>query len=121
MIRERLRRFRTGVGELSPKAVALWCLAFTAAVELFTCLLRFGLGLESQRDAAWMAPLTFGYRVHHGYCGVLLAVVAAFVWKRRAARNALLVVGGALLLSDMLHHFLVLRLVTGSPEFYLRY
>jgi hypothetical protein len=121
VIRDRLQRFWTGVGELSPRAVALWCLALTAGVELFTCLLRFCFSLESQKHSAWMAPLTFGYRVHHGYWGLLLVVIAAFVWRRRGARNALLMVGGALFLSDMIHHFLVLWPVTGSPEFYFRY
>ena len=121
MSRDRLRRFWMGIGEMSPKAAAAWCLALTIGIELFTCLLRFGFSLESQKDTAWMAPFTFGYRDHHGYWGILLAVIAAFGWRRRTIRNALLIVGGALFLSDMIHHFLVLWPVTGSPEFYFRY
>ncbi len=121
MSREWLRTFWKSVGELSAKAVAAWCLALTAGIELFTCLLRFGFSLESQKHTAWMARFTFGYRDHHGYWGILLLVIAAFVWKRRALRNALFMVGGALFLSDMIHHFLVLWPVTGSPEFYIRY
>ncbi len=121
MIRDRLRTFWENVGAMSPKAIALWCLAVTAAVEVFTCLLRFAFSLESQKDTAWMAPLTFGYRVHHGYWGILLVVIAAFAWRSRALRNALLIVGGALFLSDMVHHFLVLWPVTGRPEFYFTY
>ena len=38
-----------------------------------------------------------------------------------AARNATLLLGAALFLSDMVHHFLVLWPVTGSPQFDLVY
>ena len=117
----RFRKLWTAIGLLSPRATALWCLALTVAIELFTCVLRFGFSLESQKHTAWMARFTFGYRDHHGYWGILLLVVAAFAWRRRALRNALLIVGGALFLSDMIHHFLVLWPLTGSPEFYIRY
>ena len=118
---ERLRKLWTKIGEMSPRAVVLATAALTAAIEIFTCLLRFGLDLTAQEDSAWLAPVTFGYRDHHGYWGILLVVIAAFAWRRRAVRNALLVVGGALFLSDVIHHFLVLWPVTGSPEFYLTY
>jgi hypothetical protein len=121
MIRDRLRRLWQEVGEMLPRAVALWCLALTAGVELFTCLLRFGFSLESQKHSAWMAPLTFGHRVHHGYWGMLLVLIAAFAWRKCALRKTLLIVGGALFFSDMIHHFLVLWPVTGSPEFHFRY
>ncbi len=84
-------------------------------------VLRFGFGLQAHTSTAWMARFTFGYRDHHGYWGILLLVIAAFAWKRRSLRNALLMIGGALFLSDMIHHFLVLWPIMGSPEFYIRY
>lgn len=116
-----MTKFMRLLAALSPKATVLLTAALTAAIELVTVILRFGLGLESQTDTAWMAPYTFGYRDHHGYWGILLLVIAALVRGRRALRNAFLVIGAALFLSDMIHHFLVLWPVTGSPEFYIRY
>ena len=106
---------------LSAKGVAALVAALTAAIELVTVTLRFGLGLQAQSSTSWMAPLTCGFRIHHGYWGVLLIAVAALVRRRPALRNALVIVGASLFLSDVIHHFLVLWPVTGSPEFYLRY
>ena len=106
---------------LTPLRICAWALALTVAIELFTVFLRFGIGLEAQTDTAFMASITFGYRDHHGFWGIGLLIAAAFAWKRTAARNALLIVGSALVASDMIHHFLVLWPLTGSPEFYLRY
>ncbi len=116
-----MTRLTRRLAALSPKAIAIAIAILTAAIELVTVILRFGLGLEAQVDTAWMARFTFGYRDHHGYWGVLLLIVAAFVRKRPALRNAFLVIGASLFLSDMIHHFLVLWPVTGSPEFHLRY
>ena len=92
-----------------------------AAIEAVTLALRFGAGLQSTRDTAALAGLTGGWRFHHGYLGLLLLLLALFPaagspWRRRAG-----IVGGALLLSDLVHHFLVLWPLTGSPQFDLRY
>ncbi len=88
-----------------------------AAVEAVTVALRFGAGLEARRHASWLGAFAFGWRFHHGYAGALLLLAALPLWRRPAARNALLIAGGALFLSDAIHHFLVLWLVTGDPEF----
>ena len=106
---------------LDPLRVCAWALALTVAIELVTCVLRFGFGLQAHVDAAFMASLTFGLRDHHGYFGLAMLVAAAFAWRKPAARNALLVLGSALFMSDMIHHFLVLWPLTGSPELHLRY
>ena len=106
---------------LSPGTVVLLTAALTAIIELVTVVLRFGFGLQAQTSTAWMARFTFGYRDHHGYWGALLLVIAALVRKRAALRNALVIIGAALFLSDVIHHFLVLWPITGSPEFYFRY
>jgi hypothetical protein len=114
---------------LSSGTVALLAAGLTAIIELVTVVLRFGFGLQSHTSTSWMAPLTLGLRIHHGYYGILMLLVAArlsspksaCVRKRAALRNALVIVGAALFLSDMIHHFLVLWPITGSPEFYIRY
>nr|MBC8355760.1 hypothetical protein [Planctomycetota bacterium] len=52
-------------------------LGLTLLIELVTVILRFGLQLESTRDtASTIGLLTFGIRVHHGYCGALLVLIA---------------------------------------------
>lgn len=106
---------------LSPGTVVLLTAGLTAIIELVTVVLRFDFGLQAHTSTSWMAPFTLGFRVHHGYYGILMLVVAARVRRRAALRNALVIIGAALFLSDMIHHFLVLWPVTGSPEFYLRY
>jgi hypothetical protein len=72
-----------------------------------------------------LAPLgllTRGLRLHHGYFGV---AVAALAWcvpvLGIALRNLLLMVAIGLLVSDLVHHFLVLWPITGSPQFDLTY
>ncbi len=97
-------------------------LALTAIIEGLTCLFRFGFRLESTRDtASWVAPLTFGIRIHHGYVGVLLCLASWLLIRREPARRATLICGAALALSDLIHHFVVLWLVTGDPQFDLFY
>ena len=59
-------------------------------------------------------------REHHGYYIVPLALISLFV-KNRFWKNALLIVGIGCFVSDMVHHFLVLWPITGSPHFDLTY
>jgi hypothetical protein len=99
--------------------VVFWTVVF----ELLTLVLRFGFSLESTRDtASTVGYVTAGVRVHHGYVGVALLPLAAWLplravwWERRLAA-----VGGGLLASDLVHHFVVLWLLTGSPQFDLFY
>lgn len=97
-------------------------LAGAALIEGVTAFFRFGLGLESTRDtASTVGRLTGGIRIHHGYLGVLLLLIA-WRWAREGpARRWGLVIGWSLVLSDLIHHFVVLWLATGSPQFDLVY
>ncbi len=54
----------------------IWIAALTVAMELVTCFFRFGMKLRSTHDTAWLARFTLGIRIHHGYIGVLMVVVA---------------------------------------------
>src|SRR5205085_1721633 len=51
----------------------------------------------------------------HGYVGAVLLLIAPLV-RVPSVRRGLLVVGLALVVSDLLHHFAVLWPVTGSPH-----
>jgi len=86
--------------------------------------MRYGFEMQSTRDtASTIGVLTFGLRIHHGYVGVVMilsALVTAARWPRM--RPHLLVWGGAALVcSDLIHHFLVLWPIEGSPEFHIWY
>jgi hypothetical protein len=102
--------------------ILLYAVALTFLVELFTVVMRFGFALESTRDtASTVGVLTMGIRVHHGYIGLALIALAFVLRGNKILMNWLLIVGIALFASDMIHHFLVLWPVTGSPEFHLVY
>jgi hypothetical protein len=92
--------------------------SFTLAllIEALTIVLRFGFLLESTRDtAASIGVYTLGLRVHHGYIGLLLVPLG---WCfPRGLRHAVWIVGFGLLFSDLIHHFIVLWLIVGSPQF----
>ena len=95
----------------------------TIAIELFTVALRYLLGLQATRDtASTIGVLTFGLRIHHGYIGVLLLVLALPAKRyARSLASHLVVWGSALVLSDLAHHVLVLWPIEGSPEFHFWY
>ena len=100
------------------RALAL-TLALAAAIEAVTLFLRFGLGLTAAENAPeFERRLLGGLRIHHGVVGALILVAAALMarWSEKWARRAA-ILGGALLLSDLVHHFLVLWPLTGSHQF----
>ena len=95
----------------------------TAVIEVVTVALRFGLHLTASRHtASIVGRLTGGVRIHHGYLGVAIMIAAAVVWRAESLMSGIaLATGIALVASDLIHHFLVLWLVTGRHEFDLFY
>jgi len=99
---------------------AVWLgLLLAALIEAVTVVLRFGFDMQTTRDTVWLSPFTLGFRIHHGYFGVVLLLAVPFL--KGWPRNALLAVGVALLASDLVHHFIVLKAATGDAQFHLRY
>ncbi len=94
----------------------------TIVFELITVWFRFGRGLSASRTTASVGRITRGVRIHHGYVGVVIAggAGAASVFAPPFAEPLLSLAIG-LILSDLVHHFLVLWPITGSHEFHLRY
>ncbi len=110
-----MRGFLAFVGRLSAGRVLLLGLFCAAAMEAVTAVLRFMYGLQSAHQTLGLGRATGGLRIHHGYVGLILLPLAfAF---RPSLRNLLLVVAIGLVLSDAMHHFLVLWPLTGSPQF----
>ena len=95
------------------------CTLFTIVIESITILFRFGFHLQTTRDTkSFLAPLTFGIRIHHGYFGAILWLFSYFI-KSASWENIIFLrcIGISLFLSDVIHHFVVLLYFEGSPEF----
>jgi hypothetical protein len=116
-----LQKVLAHCAQLTALQVALYGLLLAVSIEAFTIWARYGLGLASTRDTPSVGRLTFGIRIHHGYVGVALATAAACLGQQPGLRNFLLMIALGLILSDLMHHFLVLWPLTGSPEFDLVY
>ncbi len=98
----------------------VWITVLTAVTELICVVLRFGYDLSSsEQTRASIGVLTLGVRIHHSYVGLAMILLCTF-WQPKH-RHWMLAVGWALLLSDLIHHFLVLWPLTGSPQFDLMY
>jgi len=112
--------YDTGMTRLQ---MTLYACLLTAAIEVICVVLRYGFGLESTKDtASTIGRLTFGIRIHHGYIGLLmLAIVLCCPRWEGPLRDWVLIVGIALFVSDIIHHFLVLWPIEGSPHFDLVY
>ena len=114
-----------------------WIASLTFILESITCILRFGLHLESSHDTPFVAKLTGGIRIHHGYIGVLMLMVLFMMNNNNNNRSSLCGhdfvthhshlrpwcrrFAWSLICSDLIHHFCVLWPITGSPHFDLVY
>jgi hypothetical protein len=110
-----LRRLLETCGLMSFRKVLLWGLAFAFVFEIFTVLFRFGFGLQTTEATAMIGSMTLGLRIHHGYIG-LFFLLLGFPFPK-GIRNALWIVGIGLMFSDLVHHFVVLWIWVGSPQF----
>jgi hypothetical protein len=95
-------------------------LLLAGVIELITLISRFGFGLQTTRDTQQLAPWTLGLRIHHGYVGLLGLMLWAML-PTGAWRRWVLMLSIGLIASDLVHHFVVLWPITGSPQFDLRY
>ena len=89
-------------------------------LELVTIYLRFGRRMKAPEKTAWIGRMTRGYRVHHGYHGFTFIPAGLLIFPGGVG-EWLAVAGIALLLSDAIHHFIVLKWVTGHHEFWVKY
>ena len=112
---------RHELASFSPSGALRYGLLWGLLFEALTVFSRFGLAFESQRDTAALGQLTFGIRIHHGYLGILALGLAWLLRGTPWRRNAAIVLGTALLVSDLVHHFAVLWPLTGTHQFFLVY
>jgi hypothetical protein len=92
----------------------LLTLATTVVFEVLTCAGRFFLGLRSCEIAPRYKRYTLGVRIHHGYVGAAAVPPSLLVSSDPVFSPIFLAVAGGLILSDLVHHFLVLPLTTGE-------
>lgn len=109
------------VAHLTWSEFLLFTVLATLLFELITVVLRFIFELRAETSLAFLGYVTGGVRIHHLYVGVVICAVALLTTLPAYWNNALLVVGAAMIFSDVLHHFAVLWPLTGSHEFHLKY
>lgn len=113
------KRLTTYCAAMSFARVLVAGLILAILLEAITIAGRYGFGLQTTRETAFIATFTFGLRVHHGYIGLFLLVLG---WCfPRGIKHLLWIVAFGLILSDLAHHFLVLWPIEGSPQFDLVY
>lgn len=83
----------------------------TLVVEVVTLYLRFGRG-QTATEFNKTAPLLL--QIHHMFWSVPLLAVLPFVWRRPRASGTLLGIALGFVISDLLHHCVVLPLTVGN-------
>ncbi len=96
-------------------------LLFALGFEFVTVVLRFGFKMTSPTHTRRMAKFTNGYRIHHGYPGVVMFMAVPIMPWPTIAGSLVLIAALMLFVSDFLHHAIVLPLCAGGHEFDLRY
>ena len=106
MVHQEAITFRT-----RPRAIILWALVSTVLIEALTVYLRFGRGV-SAGEFNKTAPLLL--QIHHMFWSIPLFLAVPFVWRKPRLSGALLGIAGGLILSDLIHHFVVLPVTVGN-------
>lgn len=79
--------------------------------EAVTLYLRFGVGVSAM-EFNKTAPLLL--QIHHMFWSLPLLLVAPCVWRFRTLSSALMGIACGFIVSDAVHHLIVLPLTTGN-------
>jgi len=94
-------------------------LLLAISIEVLTVFVRFAFKIKT-KDVLIRIMKHFGWKkvihFHHGFVGIIIFIVA-YVY----GFNFWMDVGLGVLISDVIHHFLVLWPIMGSPEFHVIY
>jgi hypothetical protein len=93
------------------RVVVVWTAISTVLVEAVTIYLRFRTGVSAS-EFNKTAPLLL--QIHHMFWSVPLLVVVWLVWRNVRLSGTLLGIALGLIVSDLLHHFVVLPLTVGN-------
>jgi ABC-type proline/glycine betaine transport system permease subunit len=89
----------------------LWGLAVTVLAEAVAAYLRFHSGIAAA-EFNKTAPLVL--QIHHMFWSIPLLVVVPFVWRKAGLSGAVIGIALGLILSDLMHHFVVLPWTVGN-------
>jgi hypothetical protein len=93
------------------RAVRRWAFVSTVLIEALTAYLRFRTGVNAA-EFNKTAPLLL--QIHHMFWSVLILPIVPLVRRRPRLSGALLGIAIGLILSDLMHHFVVLPLTVGN-------
>jgi hypothetical protein len=91
----------------------------TIAIELATIFTRFVFKISSKETYIKIIKklnLKFIIHIHHGILGIVVAILA-YIYGFPIIYN----IGWSMIISDAIHHFIVLYLIVGNPEFHIIY
>ena len=97
-----------------------WLIIITALIiEIVTIVGRFGLKISTKN--VWIAVMKHYNRrhwvhMHHVFLGLIIAAIAILT-----DNNLALNLGLGVILSDAIHHLVILWPLVGSPEFHIIY
>lgn len=89
----------------------VWAVLTTLITEAITLYLRFGRH-QTAAEFNKTAPLVL--QIHHMFWSVPLLALLPFIWRRPRLSGALLGIALGLILSDLIHHLIVLPLLVGN-------
>lgn len=92
-------------------SIIVWTVISTVVVEAITIYLRFRSGI-SATEFNETAPLLL--QIHHMFWSIPLFLIAAIAWRMPRLSGTLLGIAYGLVLSDLMHHFMVLPLIVGN-------
>ena len=87
--------------------IVIYIIILTIIIELITCLFRFGFKIKAKEFQKKHCKLYFGKRIHHAYFGPIFLIISLFF--NNFAQVILISLGISLILSDLIHHFIVLK------------
>lgn len=94
------------------RSAIVWTLAVTLIVEAITVYLRFRAGIDAVAFNAKSPPLLL--KIHHMFWSVPLLLILPLIWRFPRTSAAILGIACGLIVSDLIHHFLVLPLTVGN-------
>jgi hypothetical protein len=93
------------------RAIIIWAVVSTVLFETVTVYLRFRSGFTAT-EFNQTAPLLL--QIHHMFWSLPLLLAVPLVWRMPKLSGALLGMALGLILSDLLHHFVVLPVTVGN-------
>jgi hypothetical protein len=88
-----------------------WTIGITLVTEGITAYLRFGTGVNAVEFNS-TAPLLL--QIHHMFWCIPLFLAAPLVWRFPRVSGTIMGIGCGLVISDLIHHFIVLPLTVGN-------